>query len=379
MTNKKAIRVAMFGPKLSATSGISAVVNNWLAVGLDRGVDLDYIATLDEYVPGQAGRKLLNALRSYLTCLRVTRLSKDIAHIHVSSHMSFYRKLGIFLWCKINALPVVVHLHGSSFEEFHDSGSSLQRFLIRFMCEKASVVLALSKSWAAFISKIAPASRVVVLYNGAPADLYQGVPPARDEVIILFMGRLGGRKGTADLLDAFTAIESQFSQARLILAGDGEVEKFRAIVSYRGLDDRVSIPGWIGADRKSEMFVNCDIYALPSYNEGLPGSILEAMASQKPILSTPVGGIAEAVKHGVNGYLVEPGDVEALARNLAELVADAGLRDKMGRASRKILMENFESAAIVKRLIRIYDAAIDTRSDELSEFEFQRSQMNDIQ
>lgn len=373
MTSKKAIRVGMFGPKLTATSGISAVVNNWIAVGLDRDVQLEYVATLDEYVPGQTVRKLFNALRSYMRCLRITRLSTDIVHLHVSSHMSFYRKLFVFAWCKAMALPVVVHLHGSSFEDFYRSGPGFQRFLIRFMCEKSSVVLALSESWAAFVSGIAPKSRVVVLYNGAPADLYQGTHPERDEIVILFMGRLGPRKGTRDLLDAFAMVAADFENARLILAGDGEVVEFRAIVAERGLADRVTVPGWIGSDKKADMFVNCDIYALPSYNEGLPGSILEAMASAKPIVSTPVGGIAEAVNHGVNGFLVEPGDVKALATHLSKLLADAELRDRMGRASRELLVEKFESAKIVKRLIRIYDAAIDPLPDKLSHFESQRS------
>ena len=373
MTTKKAIRVKMFGPKLSATSGISAVVNNWLAVGFASDVDLEYVATLDEYVPGQRVRKAFNALRSYLRCVRITRLSTDIVHIHVSSHMSFYRKVGIFVWCKVVSLPIAVHLHGSSFMEFYDSGLTFQRFLIRFMFERSSVVLALSESWAAFISTVAPRSRVVVLYNGAPADLYSGSKAERKEIVILFMGRLGGRKGTLDLLEAFAIVASASEDARLILGGDGDVERFRVLASERGLADKVSIPGWVGSDKKTEMFVNCDIYVLPSYNEGLPGSILEAMAAGKPIISTPVGGIAEAVSHGVNGFLVDPGDVESLAMHLSLLVTDAALRDKMGSASRDFLLEKFESTKLVNRLVRIYDAAIDQRSDKLSLLECQRS------
>ena len=88
-TNNDLIRVRMFGPDLNATSGISAVVRNWQSVGFDKKVSLIYVSTLDSYVPGHYIRKIHNAIRSYISCLAITRRNTDIVHIHVSSGMSF--------------------------------------------------------------------------------------------------------------------------------------------------------------------------------------------------------------------------------------------------------------------------------------------------
>ena len=116
--------------------------------------------------------------------------------------------------------------------------------------------------------------------------------------------------------------------------------------------------GWVGPEAKVQTFLNCEIYTLPSYNEGLPGSVLEAMAAGKPIVTTPVGGIPEAVEEGENGYLVNPGDVDQLAARLERLCSDSTLRNRMGERSRQIIYDKFESHSLVSRLLTIYTEAL---------------------
>src|SRR5690606_10983036 len=129
--------------------------------------------------------------------------------------------------------------------------------------------------------------------------------------VISSMGRLGSRKGTWDLLEAFKRLAAEVPNVRLVLGGDGEIDKARRIVARDGLEARVTIAGWLSGAEKLDVFNRTDIYALPSYHEGLPASIVEAMAAGAPIVSTPVGGIPEAVTDAFNGFLVAPGDVDA--------------------------------------------------------------------
>ena len=241
---KDPIRVRMFGPHLNATSGISAVVRNWQSAGFERKVSLGYVSTLDSYVSGHYFTKLHNALRSYIHALKTTCRNTDVVHIHVSSGMSFYRKFVIFLLMRSKHMPVIAHLHGSEFREFYATGSAVRKNLVRYFFEQCTIVLTLSESWTKFVGEIAPAARPKILYNSAPLSLYSVSKNESDSVKILFMGRLGERKGTPDLIEAFARIADSCPQATLILGGDGDIQKFRKVVAELNLDKRVEIRGW---------------------------------------------------------------------------------------------------------------------------------------
>ncbi len=122
------------------------------------------------------------------------------------------------------------------------------------------------------------------------------------------------KKGVYDIIEAAKRIENP--NVVINLYGDGELEIFEKLIQENNLQDKVKIKGWISGEQKNKAIKESDIYILPSYNEGLPMSILEAMACGLPVISTPIGGIAEAVKDGVNGYLIQPGDYEALTEKI---------------------------------------------------------------
>lgn len=352
------IKVSMFGPHLDAMSGISAVVRNWQSAQLEQHINLRYVSTLDFNGPGRRGTKLLNAIRAYFRAMYMSRSNTQVVHIHVSSNMSFYRKLVIHCIARMKRLPIISHLHGSEFREFYAAGSAVQKRLIRYFFERSAIVLTLSQSWTDFINEIAPGARTRILYNSAPISLYAGSGNASESIRILFMGTLGDRKGTPDLIEAFRRVAEKNPRAKLLLGGDGDIARFQRLVAEHDLTERVELLGWVGPEAKVQTFLNCEIYTLPSYNEGLPGSVLEAMAAGKPIVTTPVGGIPEAVEEGGNGYLVNPGDVDQLAARLEQLCSDSTLRNRMGERSRQIIYDKFESHSLVSRLLTIYTEAL---------------------
>jgi glycosyltransferase involved in cell wall biosynthesis len=349
-------RVLMFGPALDATSGISNVVNNWIHSEISEYIELEYVSTLDEYVSGNYLAKIKNAIRSYTFFLRNCLGHVDIVHIHLSHGMSFYRKLIIFIMAKFFRHKVVVHLHGSSFREFYDNGPKMQKSLVRWMFRKANAVFVLSKSWKQFVDELSSSHKenTYIIYNGAIISQFPNEKKISDEICIAFMGRLGKRKGTYDLLQAFARVRDEFPTARLVLGGDGEIEEVTSFVESENMKDRVSVLGWVTGVQKIEVFTQSDIYILPSYNEGLPGSILEAMAARTAIISTPVGGIPEAVIDGYNGYLVAPGDVDALCDRLRRLCSDRELRVRMGNRSYERIKEKFDMDKIVHTVIETY-------------------------
>ncbi len=351
----------MVGIGISTTTGIATVVKNWLATDFSDKVNLRYLSTQRESVPGAYLAKfvdgsfaLLKIAVLFLGRLLTLKGRWDVMHVHQSSWMSFWRKQPIWHFGALCARKRVSHLHGSEFQDFYASTSGLRRRLVQRFFESADANLVLSREWKEWVESICRRpTRVDIVYNAA---LRQEVPDrsGRDTVTFALMGRMGKRKGVYDLLEAFKAIAPSHPQARLILAGDGEVDEVRALVAEAGLEAQVEVPGWVSGPDAASVFQRADVYCLPSYNEGLPGSILEAMAVGLPVISTPVGGILEAVRHDSTGLIVEPGDIDAIAKAVALLASDAELRERMAKASHSLFEEKFDLDAIVEQVMGIY-------------------------
>jgi glycosyltransferase involved in cell wall biosynthesis len=125
-----------------------------------------------------------------------------------------------------------------------------------------------------------------------------------------------------------------------------------------GIENHVVFVGWVSGAVKVDLLRRAQIYVLPSYNEGLPVSLLEAMSWQVPVISTRVGGIPELVREGVDGLLIDAGDRAALSSAIIELAQNAELREKMGIAARDQVERNFSKNVILPRLEGIYRSLI---------------------
>ena len=353
MSNK--YKVLMFGPGLKVMGGISSVVNGWIEAGIEQKLDLKYITTLQDGRPGRYLGKLSDALKAYSILLIEIMRPVDIVHIHLSSYMSFYRKLIIFWFVKKRKIKTIAHLHGSMFKEFYKNGSAIQKNLIKWMFNKSDAIIVLSETWHQFVSEISTNSNIYILHNGVSLETFQTKKSInKQHITITFMGRLGKRKGTYDLIDVFTRLSTEYPDVELLLGGDGNIEEVKNLVDKKGLNNRIHVLGWISGPEKIKVFANSDIYALPSYNEGLPVSILEAMASSLPIVSTTVGGIPEAVIDNKNGFLVQPGDIDTLYMRLSELCRRKQLRQKMGQASVELASQKFDVQKLIDALITVY-------------------------
>jgi len=120
----------------------------------------------------------------------------------------------------------------------------------------------------------------------------------------------------------------------------------------------VSVLGWVSGDDKKKLLETGDIYALPSYNEGLPVSILEAMSWEIAVISTRVGGIPELVRDGTDGILINPGDVTALSQALMRLGKDKEFRQQLGRAARSQVETSYSRENVMPQLEAIYQSLI---------------------
>lgn len=279
-----------------------------------------------------------------------------IVHIHGGSNVSFYRKFLCFFIAKyIFRKKVVYHIHGGEFHLFFDKSNIASRKLIRFFIEETDLIICLSKKWEKFFTANFKPKSIYILPNiiDFPSrDL--SISKTSKIITFLFLGLVCSNKGIFDLLKVISDdLEFYKGKARLIIGGNGDVPKLLEVIKKYNLNEVVSYLGWIKNEEKIRCLQKADIYILPSYNEGLPISILEAMSYGKPIISTDVGGIPEIVIPGRNGILVEPGNLKQLKEAVNCCINNFDTLQEFGKES-KLIVEKYFPNSVIKKLMAIY-------------------------
>lgn len=349
--SRTAAKVLMIGTAPEGKGGVAAVVSGLRQQGLFERHQIRYLASHVEHGVGGKLRAMCSASWQLLgACLG----GRPIVHVHSASHASFYRKSLLLALARACGCPTIFHLHGGGFQQFAENEAGLpMRWWIRHTLERSSVVIALSDTWADFLRRYAPRATVQVVPNSVRLPVL--ATPTREQAgRIVFLGRSNRRKGTYDLLEAVAQLSAAWPQLQLYIAGDGELEQVRRRAAELGIADRVHLLGWIDTAQKDEELARAAIFTLPSHDEGLPMSMLEAMAAQKAIVVTPVGGIPQAVQDQDNGLLVPVADPSALAAALQRLLGDAALRQRLAVRARQTVAERYSSDVVLARIAAIY-------------------------
>ncbi|MDP2911547.1 MAG: glycosyltransferase [Candidatus Omnitrophota bacterium] len=353
----KRTSILMSGPSLDVKGGVSSFGKYYLAgiKGSERFTARYHPTTID----GSKIAKSLFFIKSIVEFLIILLSDRSIRIVHIcsSSHGSFYRKAAILLISKIFRKPAVFHIHASSFDLFYYRGHILERWFIKKMLNISDAIVVLSKSWYLSISNMTDNRNIKIIPY--PVNVIDTVFSARERngfgLNVVTSGRLGQRKGTYDILKIVSSIEKEVPGVCFYLAGDGDIEKVSRICREKRIEKNVHLSGWLDRPQLTAMLRNADVFLLPSYNEGLPIAILEAMASGLPVISTRVGGIPEAVEDGVNGFLINPGDIEDMKSKIITLLKDRDLRQRMGRISFEKINSTFRLDRVMEKFYREYE------------------------
>ncbi len=178
-------------------------------------------------------------------------------------------------------------------------------------------------------------------------------------VRFLFLGRIGERKGVYDLLEVLhthrAALEGKYL---LELGGDGETEKLQQLITQYALSESVKFLGFVTGKQKEQRLREADVYILPSYHEGLPISILEAMSFGLPVISTNVGGIPEVVVPDKNGLLIEAGDHSAIYEAIKFFIDHPHKINDYGAHSYQMVSQRYFPAPVMRSLAELYQSIL---------------------
>jgi len=178
---------------------------------------------------------------------------------------------------------------------------------------------------------------------------------APDPFEILCVGQLDPVKGQHLLVEAMELLVREGRRVRLRIVGDGANRAgLEEDIARRGLGQHVALEGYLNQDKLRELYTSCDALALPSFAEGIPVVLMEAMAMEIPCVATWITGIPEIITHETVGLLVPPGDAAALARALARLMDDSELRRRLGAQGRLRILEKFDLGRNTERLADLF-------------------------
>ena len=303
-------------------------------------------------------RKLLCWLKAYL--LFIYYLPKcQIVHIHHASDLNFWLSGGMVYLANFLNKKTLLHNHSADFHEFYNGSSQKNKEKIIKIFNNASATIVLSNQWLGWYNEIAPNAKFFMLQNAIeiPENI-QTKNFKTEKTILVYLARIEKRKGFFDLMKVMPDLAKRFPNLELYVAGQGDVEMANKLVREYGLEKSVFILGYIDSIKRDEILKMAHILVFPSYNEGLPMSLLEAMSYGVVPITTPVGGIPDVVVNGKNGFLVNPGDTEELKKSIDYLLISPNKYADLSESARADVDRDFNYKNYGNKLMKIYNSIL---------------------
>jgi glycosyltransferase involved in cell wall biosynthesis len=277
--------------------------------------------------------------------------ARKIEHLH--NHFGDSSCSVSMLTSELSGVPFSFTLHGPGiFFEAHtwrlDEKLSRASFCacISYFCRSQAAIFAPQQRW----------DRLHIVHCGIEPERYEPSAHLGDPPRLLFVGRIAKVKGVAVLLEAMSKLSETHPVLQLDIVGDGpDRPEMERNVAELGLSDRVTFLGYRSQAEVAELLETTDVFVLPSFAEGVPVTLMEAMGAAVPVVTTQVGGITELVVDGETGFIVRPGDPDVLADRIARLVDDPELRRRMGRRGREVVEADFTNRTEASRLKSLFE------------------------
>jgi glycosyltransferase involved in cell wall biosynthesis len=283
----------------------------------------------------------------------------DVVHVHTSHYLSFYLSsfyvlFAAYVWRR----PVIVHVHGSSFDEFVSEAPTSVAALQSLVFGASDAVVVLSEYWRDVLSTRVSDRKIAVVPNAVSPEAYDP-DLSTDPQHLVFVSAHIERKGIVELTEAVEKLHERGVDFRTTIAGTGPLSDHAADVAD-AFDD-VEYVGYVSESEKRQLLSEASVYALPTYAEGLPIALLEAMAGGNAVVSTDVGSIPSVVDDE-NGAVVPPGDVDALSDALEQVLRDReGTRRKCAE-SRDRIESDYAWRDVADELAKLYERLIEPTS-----------------
>jgi glycosyltransferase involved in cell wall biosynthesis len=341
------------GPDYKMKGGMHTVINNILNSQQLSEYNFKFIAT------SSTEKKYITFLKGLLTMIDPKyRFKIKLAHIHMASKGSFYRKSIVILLLHSLRIPCILHLHGGNFQTFYSSMSWLMKKYCRYVLRRVNKFIVLTRSWKDFLLNHFDINEVSIKIIGNCVKIptcEKGKITNNQTVKILYLGRLVKQKGIYDLIEAANELKQCNYKFKMILGGSGDEQKCLSLIQKYELEDNVILVGWLDEIEKDKYLQDSDILVLPSYYESFGISLIEGMSYGLPIVSSYGGQMVEVARENVDGIFIHPGNISELKNALGKLIDDENLRNKYGSNGYSHVINNYSEEIIMIKYKKLYD------------------------
>lgn len=347
---EKKTKVCMIVQDKMVKGGIAAVISGYYGSKLEQDYDMIYV---ESYKDGGKLTKLFKGICGYFHFAKVLlRDRPDIVHMHSSFGPSFYRSLPFIYMASWAKKPMINHIHGSEFDKFYTNASEQKKRLVRKAWGECDRFIVLSESWKERFSEVIPTEKMTVIENYSIVKGKIGRSCCHNQV--LFLGAINQMKGCYDMVDVIKRVAEVVPDIKMVVAGAGEIEQVKAKAAAEGAAEYFVFPGWVRREQKERLLEESDVFFLPSYTEGMPMSVLDAMGYGLPIVTTNVGGIPRIVHEGKNGFMCEPGNTAGFAEAITQILTESNMRKNMGKHSLAIVKGHYSLENHLEEIGKVY-------------------------
>lgn len=364
-------RVLMVGTHLTKTrGGITTLIAEILKSPLKEEFDFHYIESQAEDF-GKIGKTLL-ALAAVARFLWICPAKRpDLIYVHLGSNASLYRESVFIFLAKIFRKKVVAHFHAGDIDDYYPLQNRLGQRFIRLSLGLSDYLIAVSRESARQLKNIVKSPNISVIANAIDTSVFDFSDRRHlrqdDAARLLFVGATGKLKGERDLIKALAILRGTDGKSKIKVSFLGYgAENLANYCQKLGVAEYIEFLGAVSIEERVAFFQKADIFVLPTYAEAMPMSVIEAMASGLPVISTTVGGIPEIVEDGADGFLIPPGDVEALAKKISYLLENECVRVKVGAKARQKALEQMDFQQYTNKLRGLLSTACQTKYDNMT-------------
>lgn len=359
----------MVGPVPPPTGGIASVMQDIVDSELASEFHFEVFARSDfpPDLPGTTARNVFRLRRLQKFYARLRSGKYYLVHIH-SPDEAFFGSIAFMLFARLTHTLVLLHMHGTDWDEFYTRKSFVRKIYTKYGLYLADQIAALYSQWAQNVRQLCPTAKVQVLRNlvhrqeppepAAVQRLREELGLGPEIFVVLTVGYVGWRKGSFEILKAVPQIVARDDSIRFVFVGSeenpGEMAQLLDQVEKQGLQRWVTFTGEVVREKVGLFYGLADIYLLPSFIEGMPISIIEALRSALPVISTRIAGIPDMIEPGVSGLLIEPGAPDAIAQAVLALKNDPELRKRLAAGAKRTFEEKFEFSKGIEELRKLY-------------------------
>ena len=378
LENNEKKRILQIGPSIYHSKGGMTTVINQLYTSKEINKKYD-ISVYSSYVDGNILKRILFSIYSYILFLFIYK-KYDIFHIHLASYGSTFRK-GLY----INTIDrynqkirkkysndneyikhkkkIILHLHGGAYDKFYYSLNSSEQNKVFKLWEKADDVIVLSKEWQDFVFRVfeGKIKNISIINNAVKQVKIDNINLKENLLSFIFLGRITKEKGIYEICDATKELIFKYPSIKIYIGGVGEeMVNLQNYIEKNNLQKNIELLGWIKDEEQMKYYNKVATLILPSYYEGLPMVVLEAMAKGKNIIATNVGAIPEVI-NDKNGIIIKAKDVQMLKKAMEHTINNNinGLTiEEVSKNNIKLIREKYSLDIFIKKVNEIYQKAL---------------------